>query len=110
MWKKVAFKNLFLASVVIDVVAALAVVILENFLPPVLPLFFGLPTGETQLVGRLGLLIAPAAAFLLTILNLNVSLLTHDQFLKKILAVSALVVSVLIVITILKIILLVGFF
>lgn len=110
MAKNLAFKNLFLASVVIDVVTSLAIVILKNFLPPVLPLFFGLPTGETQLVGHLGLLIAPAAAFLLTILNLNVSLLIKDQFLKKILAVSALVVSVLIVITIVKIILLVGFF
>ena len=110
MWKKLDFKNLFFVAVIINVVAILAVIILKSFLPPLVPLFYGRPAGEAQLTNTIGLLIAPAAAFLLTMLNLSISFWVKDEFLKKILAISALVISVLTAITIVKIISLVGFF
>jgi len=110
MEKKLSFKNLYFIAIIINVVAILAIIILKSFLPPLVPLFYGEPAGEAQLTNTFGLLIAPAVAFLLTILNLSVSFWVKDEFLKKILAISTLVISVLTAITMVKIILLVGFF
>ncbi len=78
-------------------------------MPPLAPLFYGRPVGEAQLTNSLGLLIAPGTSFLITVLNLFLSLWTKDDFLKKLLAVSTIVISVLTAITVTKIILLVGF-
>ena len=109
MWKKVPYRNYFLAAIIINIVVALSLVLLKSVLPPLAPLFYGRPVGEAQLTKTLGLFIAPGASLLITILNLCLSLLVKDDFLKKLLAISAIVTSVLTAITIIKIILLVGF-
>ena len=110
MWKKLAYRNYFLAAVIINIGVFLSLVLLRNFLPPLAPLFYGRPVGEAQLTNTFGLLIAPGASLLMTALNLALSFWTKDNFLKKLLAISAIVISVLTAITITKIILLVGFF
>jgi hypothetical protein len=110
MGKKPAFKNLFLASIIINLIEAAAIIALKNFLPPLLPLFYGRPTGGTQLTSTFGLMIAPGIAILLTVANLIVSSVVKDEFLKKILAISALAVTVLVLITVTKIIFLIGLF
>jgi len=110
MWKKVTYRNYFLAAAILEIVTAFTVLLIKKFLPPLVPLFYGRPTGEGQLTTTLGLLIAPSASFLITISNLFLSLWVKDDFLKRILAISALAVSVLTIITIVKIVLLVGFF
>jgi hypothetical protein len=109
MWKKVTYKNYFLAAIIINIGVVLSLVLLKSFLPPLTPLFYGRPAGEAQLTKTLGLFIAPGASFLITILNLCLSLRVKDDFLKKLLAISAIVISALTTITIIKIILLVGF-
>src|SRR5450830_1860522 len=110
MRKKIVFKDVFFAAIAIDVVVILAIIVTKNLLPPVLPLFYGLPAGQTQLTSTYGFLIAPVTALLITILNLIVSLSVKDDFLKKVLAISAFAVSFLTVITVSKIIFLVGLF
>ena len=110
MGKNPAFKNLFLASITINLIEVITVFALRNFLPPLLPLFYGRPSGGTELTSTFGLMIAPAAALLLTVANLIASSLVKDEFLKKILAISALAVSALVLITVAKIIFLVGLF
>jgi hypothetical protein len=110
MWKKVTYRNYFLAAIIINIVVALLLLLLKSFLPPLTPLFYGKPVGESQLTGTFGLLIAPGVSFLITMLNILFSLWVKDGFLKKILAISTIIVSVLVAITIIKIIFLVGFF
>jgi hypothetical protein len=110
MWKKVAYRNYFLAAIIINVGVLLSLVLFRNFLPPLAPLFYGRPIGETQLTTTFGLLIAPGVSLLVTALNLCLSLWTKDAFIKKLLAISAIVISILMAITITKIVLLVGFF
>lgn len=110
MGKKIVFKNFFFVAIIIDVLTVLAIIILKDFLPPRVPLFYGRPVGETQLTSTLGFLIAPISAFLLTLVNLIVSFWVKDYFLKKVIAVSTLTISILTAITVFKIILLVGFF
>jgi len=110
MWKKLTFRNYFLAAITIDLVTGLSIILLRDFLPPLVPLFYGRPAGEAQLTGTFGLLIAPGVSFLITVINLGISLLVENNFLKRILAISTIVISVLTTITVAKIIFLVGFF
>jgi hypothetical protein len=110
MWKKVPYRNYFLAAIIINVGIVLSLVFLKNLLPPLAPLFYGRPVGEAQLTKTFGLFIAPGVSLLITALNLCLSLWVKDDFLKKLLAISAMVISILTAITITKIVLLVGFF
>lgn len=110
MWKKVTYRNYFLAAIIISVVAAVSLLLIKSFLPPVVPLFYGRPSGEAELTMALGLFIAPGASLAVTFLNLLLSLWVKDDFLKKILAISSIVISALMAITIVKIVFLVGFF
>ena len=110
MWKKVTYRNYFLAATIINAIIALAVLILKNNLPPLVPLLYGRPAGEAELIVTAGLFIAPAASLIITVLNLLISLWVKDDFLKKILAISSIVIAGLMAITIIKIIFLVGFF
>ena len=110
MWKKVPYRNYFLAAIIINIGILATLILLKSFLPPLAPLFYGRPAGEAQLTNTLGLLIAPGVSLLITVINLLLCFWVKDDFLKKLLAVSTIVVSVLTAITIIKIILLVGFF
>jgi hypothetical protein len=110
MWKKITYRNYFLAAIIINLGVASVIVLLKSILPPLVPLFYGRPVGEAQLTGTFGLLIAPGVSLLITLLNILFSLWVKDDFLKKILAITGIIISVLVAITILKIIFLIGFF
>jgi hypothetical protein len=110
MWKRVAYRNYFLAAIIINVILLLSIILLRKFLPPLAPLFYGKPVGEAQLTNTFGLLIAPGVSLLITLLNLSLSLWVKDFFLRKLLAISTVILSALTAITIIKIVLLVGFF
>jgi hypothetical protein len=110
MWKKLIYRNYFLAAAIVCFITALLILILKNNLPPLVPLLYGRPSGEAELTITAGLFIAPGVALIITFVNLLISLWVKDDFLKKILAVSSIVISALVAITIVRIIFLVGFF
>ena len=110
MWKKLTYRNYFLAATIIDAVAVLLILLLKNNLPPLVPFLYGRPAGEAELIITAGLFIAPVTSLIITVLNLSVSLWVKDDFLKKILAISSIVIAGLMAITIVKIVFLVGFF
>lgn len=107
---KLPLKGYFYASLALILFTSLSVVVLKSLLPPVVPLFYGRATGETQLVPAFALLIAPGFSLLFTLINLGLVFLSNDLFLKKILILGAFAVSLLSSITVFKIIFLVGFF
>lgn len=109
-WKQAQFKNYIYFSVALNVLTALTVLIFKSVIPPIVPLFYGRAIGESQLVGFFGLLIAPGASLFITLLNLILSSITDDLFLKKVYVATAFIVSLLTTITVIKIIFLVGFF
>jgi hypothetical protein len=110
MWKRIPYRDYFLTAIIINLIVAAGVLLLKNFLPPLVPLLYGQPAGEEQLVATFGLTIAPGVSTLITIINLCFSFWVKDDFLKRILAISAIVISVLTAITVVKIVFLVGFF
>lgn len=107
--QKLPFKGYLYASGAINLVAILATVAANPNLPPVVPLYYGLPVGNSQLVSSWGLVIAPLSAMLITTINTSLALYLKGVFLKKILAVGSFFISILSIVTIIKVILLVGF-
>jgi hypothetical protein len=109
-WKKVAFRNYFLAAFLLAIFTVLAVFVLLNFLPPLVPLFYGKPTGSEQLAPTWFLFVVPGISILITTIDLFVNSSIKDEFIRKIMAVSSLIVSIMASVTVVKIVLLVGFF
>jgi|SRR5688572_32523789 len=109
-WKAAPFKNYIYMSIGLNVLTIVIILLFKGLIPPVVPFFYGKPVGDGQLIPALGLLIAPLASLFITTLNLGLSSMTSDNFLKKVYAASTLLFTLLTTITVIKIIFLVGFF
>ena len=101
-------KSPLAVCVVINLLVALGVVLFQNHLPPVVPLFYGRPLGEEQLAQQIFLILPPAIASLLCVLNFLISPIFNDKFLKNMLIGLGVVATLLSSITVIKISLLVG--
>jgi len=110
MWKDLPYKGCIYLSVFLNIISALIIFVLKGYLPPVVPLFYGLPVGAEQLTPALELLLAPAIGLIITAINVSISILSKDIFLKKSLIISSAFISLLLTITVIKIVLLIGFF
>lgn len=75
------------------------------FLPNKLPLFYSLPWGSSQIAGTQQFFIIPAIIVLITLVNLTLSWQLHktQTFFKTILLVSSLISSLILTISIVKI-------
>ena len=87
-------------------ILSVLVLILFKFLPTKLPLFYSLTWGDGQLVTHQQFLIIPAVITLITLLNLSFSWQLHPSqlFFKKILLFSSLIISLIFIITFIKIV------
>jgi len=110
MLKNLPFKGYVYFSIVSNILIVTLIIAIKSFLPPVVPLFYGLPVGSDQLIPSIGLTIAPIAGLTIALINIFLSNLTRDTFLKKTLIVSSAFISLLVAIAVIKIILLVWFF
>ena len=105
---KIPFKNYLAASLLLAFATGTFVLLFQGNLPPEVPLFYGAAEGETQ-VAPSWMLIFPSVFSILTIVgNFFLTFLTSDEFIKKVLVISALVVTLFSVVTTLKIIFLVS--
>lgn len=108
MLKKLPLRGYVYFSLALNLIAAVAVLLSRNHLPPVVPLFYGKPVGSGQLVSTYGLLLAPLAAFFITVINILLASKISGIFSKKIFSVASFFVSLLATVTVVKIIFLVG--
>lgn len=95
------------ASFALAISMSAGILLFSRFLPESLPLFYSLPWGERQLASHLQFLIIPATAILVTLINLTVKKQLHasQSFLKLALDLTSFIVTVILLITFLKIIL-----
>ncbi|MEK7617229.1 MAG: hypothetical protein AAB414_04185 [Patescibacteria group bacterium] len=86
-------------------ILSLIILTLFRFLPPKLPLFYSLPWGDAQLASHTQFFIVPSLLGLITLLNLILSYNLHPAqvFLKKILVAGALISTLILAITFIKI-------
>lgn len=107
-FRNLPFKTYIYWACGISLFTILLIVALRSYLPPEVPLFYGKPVGEGQLTTPVGLMIAPGVSLAILALNLFLAIFLADDFLKKVLIISGLFVSLLSAITVIKIILLVN--
>ena len=94
-----------LSALILSLSVALTIITVIKFLPPRLPLFYSLPWGEEQLAIQQEFLIIPGAIVLVTLLNFAVSSQLHSsqKFFKDILYITSLSVTVILLITFIKV-------
>ena len=85
----IPFKNSLLVATFANIVIILVVLLLQKYFPPQVPLLYGLPEGEEQLVSSLSLTIPSIVSLLVIVVNILISYLLKDEFFKKILIVTA---------------------
>lgn len=107
---KLPYLNLIYISIVIDVIVIAAVLFLSNLIPPKVPLFYGLPEGENQLGTGYQLIIPSMVSLLVILINISLSSLLANEFLKRSLIIVSLIITLLSLITTLEVIFLVGSF
>lgn len=92
--------------IVLSLILSIVILLGLKSLPPKLPLFYSLPWGNDQLASHQELLLIPAIIIMITLLNLVVSWQLHSSqsFFKGILVYSPLVISLLLIVTFIKII------
>lgn len=93
-------------SFVINLVLSLLILFLPKFLPDRLPLFYSLPWGEAQLVEKGQFLLIPAVNLSVTLINLLIIRQLHPEqiLLKQILQITTILCSLILMITLIKII------
>ena len=108
--EKIALSNFIYAAIVLNVLSLIAILLLQNNLPPQVPIFYGFAEGEQQLSETFGLLLPNAYSLGIILINFIFSIFIENEFLKKILSITSFTISLLSVITVVKIIFLVGYF
>lgn len=106
----IPFRNYVYFCLFLAIAAIIAVVILLKWLPPQVPLYYGLPEGEAQLAPALGLILPSLVALAVLTVNVTACFFIEDDFLKKALILTAIGVTFFTTITTIKIIFLVGSF
>jgi hypothetical protein len=105
--ENVPFKDALIAATSINVLIILIVLLLQKFFPPQVPLLYGLPEGEAQLVSSLSLTIPSLVSLLVIAINIFISYLLKEEFFKKVLIITAIGLTIFSTTTTIKIILLV---
>jgi hypothetical protein len=97
-------------AVSLAILNLIIVLIVQNNLPPEVPLFYGLAEGPEQLSSSLGLTIPGVVSLVIIAINLTLAILLRNKFLQQTLILTSFAVSIFSIITTIKIILLIGSF
>ncbi len=108
--KSLYYREYLIFAILLNVALIFAVLGLSYFkrLPPEVPLFYGIAEGEAQLVSNWQLLIPSGVSLGFLFLNSTLAYLFKDEFLKKTLIIATFSLTLLSVVTTIKIITLVG--
>jgi len=101
------FKNYVAASIVANLVLITLTLLITRWMPPEIPLFYGLPQSNAQLASNWMLFIPSSVSLFIIGLNIALAKNVKNEFLKKTLILSSVAVTFFSAITTLKIIFLV---
>lgn len=106
----IPFIKFIILATAINLIVIVLVILLRNNLPPEVPLFYGLPESGEQLAPKIFLIFPSIVSETIIIVNLLLSFLIKDNFIKRAVIFSSLLSTIFSSITTLKIIFLVGSF
>lgn len=101
-------KSLFTVSFIVNLAIILIGLVSTFILPPEIPLFFGLPKNNSQLASNYMIIIPSLASTVMIFFNFLIALKINGQYLKKALAFTSILITMLNIIATFKIIFLVG--
>lgn len=105
---KVPFSKQIILCLIINLVMILLTTLSIIALPPEIPLLYGLPEGEEQLVKNWAITMPNLAALIIMFTNSIFAIYTKDEYIKKIIVLAGFTVSFFAIITVIKIFFLVG--
>ena len=101
-------KNLFVTSLIINLVLVVLSLGAKFILPPEIPLFYGLPKNEDQLAPAIYLFLPSLISIFITIANMVIATAINSNYLKRTLAFASISITILSIIATYKIVFLVG--
>lgn len=102
------FRPYLVGSLVVNLLMVALTIGLQKFLPPQIPLFYGVAEGESQLAKSIFLFLPNAFALIVLTANIFIASLVEEEFFKKILIMAGIIATFFATITTVKIFLLVG--
>lgn len=109
-FEKLPLKRVILASLIINVSILILSLVAQIILPPIVPMFFGLPQTEEQLVPSILIGLPQIVSIVFILINTLISINIDGQYIKKMLAFTSLSLTILSTVATLKVIFLVGTF
>lgn len=107
---KLPFLRLIYFSIVINVITIAGILLFKRFIPPEVPLYYGLPEGNNQVAASQELIIPSMVSLLVVLVNISLASLLQNEYLKRTLIIVSLIITLLSLITTLEIVFLVGSF
>lgn len=107
-FERLPMKKYYIFSFFLSVFVVVIALVAYFILPPEIPLFYGFPQSQQQIIGSKILFLPAFIAATFTTLNAYLSIYVENAYLKKVLAFISLLISLLAAITIFKIVFLVG--
>lgn len=98
------------ASFVLVFVTILIAVASQSYLPPEIPLYYGLPEGELQIAPSSALVIPSLVSLAINTINTTLAYFLKEKFVQRTLVFASFAVAVFSVVTTVKIIFLIGSF
>jgi hypothetical protein len=106
----IPYKKVVYLAVALNLLVIAGVFLIKNFLPPEVPLFYGLPEGQEQLSSVYLLALPSVISIGLIFLNILLGILVKDEFITKILCLTGIASAFFAIVTTFKIVFLVGSF
>lgn len=107
---KLPYLKLVYIAIGVNTAVILGILIFQNLIPPEVPLFYGLPEGNTQVANSEELIIPSMISLLVILTNISVSSILQNDYLKRVLIIVSIIITLLSLITTLEILYLVGNF
>lgn len=104
----IPFKNSSLVLVAINIITIISLFLFSSRIPPVVPLYYGKPYGAEQLAPQSFLALPAVIALMVCIINTALNALLKDEFVRRVLLGGMFVATLFALITIVKIVILVG--
>jgi len=106
--KKVPFTKQIIYCLVINLVMITLAILSIFMLPPEIPLLYGLPEGNDQLVKSWAIVIPNLTSLIIVFVNSILAMRTKDEYLKKVVILTGFTATFFAIITVLKIFFLIG--
>lgn len=106
--ENIPYSKVVLVSLCLVFVSVLLVLFAQKYLPPEVPLFYGLPKSEEQLAQSTALVIPSFISLAILVLNTTLAYFINDKYIKSLLIFTDLAVVLFSTITTVKIMLLIG--